>query len=77
MERNCVKCGELIPAGRIKALPNARTCVSCSSTGMKRAVTVTSTSGEDVYTDLVILDSKNYRDIFGEDRKNTQLPDEE
>jgi hypothetical protein len=27
----CVKCGNLIPEARLKALPTAKTCVQCSS----------------------------------------------
>ena len=29
---NCTKCHEEIHPGRIKALPNAKTCVKCSTT---------------------------------------------
>jgi len=28
----CTKCQELIPAGRLKALPDTRTCTECSTT---------------------------------------------
>lgn len=28
----CIKCGEEIPAGRVKALPNIKVCVGCSTT---------------------------------------------
>ena len=31
MSRKCCKCNNQIPEGRVKALPNTRTCVSCSS----------------------------------------------
>ena len=27
----CIKCGNLIPEGRLKAVPGTRTCVRCSS----------------------------------------------
>ena len=32
---NCTKCGEVIPEGRLKALPGAKTCVACSNAKMK------------------------------------------
>ena len=32
---NCIKCGETIPEGRLKALPTAKTCVSCSGVQKK------------------------------------------
>ncbi len=38
--KNCVKCGEIIPEGRLKALPNVKTCVSCVSTKKYGVVSV-------------------------------------
>ncbi len=36
--RLCVKCREEINPLRLKALPSAKTCVDCSTTGAKRGV---------------------------------------
>jgi phage/conjugal plasmid C-4 type zinc finger TraR family protein len=36
-ESHCVECGEEIPEGRRRALPGARTCVSCQSARDARA----------------------------------------
>ena len=69
MTVQCIKCKEAIPEGRLKALPNATTCVSCSSSKMKRSVTVTKGEGEDTYNDIVIMDHEVYENIFG---KSTQ-----
>ena len=32
MKKHCLRCGEQIPEGRLKALPNTTTCTACSST---------------------------------------------
>jgi phage/conjugal plasmid C-4 type zinc finger TraR family protein len=34
----CIECGETIPDGRRRALPGARTCVSCQSARDKQIV---------------------------------------
>lgn len=31
--KNCVKCGNEIPEGRLKALPDTKVCTKCSSEG--------------------------------------------
>ena len=31
MEKKCIVCSSIIPEGRVKALPNARTCVEHST----------------------------------------------
>ncbi|MEA3039088.1 MAG: hypothetical protein QOE79_1601 [Sphingomonadales bacterium] len=36
-ETHCVECGDEIPEGRRRALPGARTCVSCQSARDVRA----------------------------------------
>lgn len=40
MERYCRFCGELIPEGRLKALPNTSTCVQHSQSERYGAITV-------------------------------------
>tara|TARA_R110001592_G_scaffold264852_1_gene530364 strand:+ start:252 stop:488 length:237 start_codon:yes stop_codon:yes gene_type:complete len=32
MTKKCITCKELIPEGRVKALPSTRTCTECSTT---------------------------------------------
>lgn len=36
----CVICGRVIPVARLEALPNATTCVSCSTTPRYKGFTV-------------------------------------
>jgi len=31
-ERDCERCGELIPSRRLEVLPNTRLCIECSQT---------------------------------------------
>lgn len=76
MSTLCIKCKAEIPEGRLKALPGATTCVSCSSSRMKRAVTITGGEGEDTYNDLIIMEAEEYEYIFGKDNMNT-LPFED
>ncbi len=67
----CVSCREVIPEGRLKALPGATTCVNCSSSKMKRSITVTKGEGEDTYNDLIIMDHEVYEHYFGKDIPTT------
>lgn len=63
----CIKCKQEIPEGRLKALPGATTCVNCSSSKMKRSVTITGGEGEDTYNDIIILEADEYEKIYGKD----------
>ena len=38
---NCIHCEQEINPLRLKALPGARTCVNCSTTGAKKSIIVT------------------------------------
>lgn len=71
MTVQCVRCKEEIPEGRLKALPGATTCVSCSPSKMKRSITVTKGEGEDTYNDLIIMDHEVYEQIFGKETSST------
>jgi hypothetical protein len=50
---NCEVCDQEIPAGRLKALPNTRTCTDCSEIAKVGAFTVI--SGKTEYCELQIL----------------------
>lgn len=77
MTVQCARCKDVIPEGRLKALPNATTCVNCSPSKMKRSITVTKGEGEDTYNDLIILDHEVYEHIFGKDIPATfDFPDD-
>lgn len=70
MTVQCVKCKEEIPEGRLKALPGTTTCVNCSNSRMKRAVTVVKGEREDTFNDLIIMEADEYEYIFGRDENN-------
>jgi len=60
MEIKCLHCRQPIPEGRLKVLPNTKTCVSCSTTRMKRSITITAGEGEDTYNDIIIVEADQY-----------------
>jgi RNA polymerase-binding transcription factor DksA len=62
-----------IPEGRIKALPGTTTCVNCSSSKMKRSITVTKGEGEDTYNDIIIFEADEYEKLYGKDNTSTSF----
>jgi hypothetical protein len=58
--RICIKCRETINPLRIKALPTAKTCVKCSTTGAKRGVPMMFGEKDHTWTDMVIMESDEY-----------------
>ena len=56
----CLGCGEPIHPKRIEILPNTKHCVSCSDVGRKRGVTVQRGEGDHSYTDVVIMEEKQF-----------------
>ena len=64
MARYCVGCGDVIHPKRVEILPNVRTCVDCSNTGMKRGVPVLhgNVEKDDTWVDMVFLEENEYRD---------------
>lgn len=68
MSTLCIKCKSEIPEGRLKALPGATTCVACSTSRMKRSVTIVGGEREDTYNDLIIMEADEYEYIFGPDQ---------
>lgn len=59
-ERKCLKCREAINPLRLKALPTARTCVECSTTGAKRGVPMMYGEKDHTWTDMVIMDPEEF-----------------
>lgn len=56
MEKKLCKCGEEIPAGRLKALPKTTTCTKCSQTG--RVTGHPMITGKTTYSELQIVDAE-------------------
>jgi hypothetical protein len=58
--RRCIKCKEEINPLRIKALPSAKTCVECSTTGAKRGVPMMFGEKDHTWTDMVIMNPDEF-----------------
>jgi len=58
--KNCKFCSEQIHPKRLEILPNAETCVKCSTTGKKAGVTVTVGKGDHTYNDIVIMEPEDF-----------------
>jgi hypothetical protein len=69
--RNCVYCKQEINPLRIKALPTAKTCVDCSTTGAKRGVPMMFGEKDHTWTDMVIMEPEEF-DKF--EKLNNQKP---
>jgi len=72
----CVKCGDIIPEGRLKALPGTKTCVNCSGTKMKGVVTLMKGEGDHTWIETIHLDHDDYQKYMEQESK-TKLPREE
>lgn len=64
--KNCIICGEEIPAGRLKALSNTETCVKCSDVGRKKGFPVI--TSKTTYSELDIVDEHTYKVLSGWNR---------
>ena len=60
MAVECQGCGEEIHPKRLEILPNTKHCVACSDVGRKRGVTVQRGEGDHSYTDVVIMEEKQF-----------------
>jgi hypothetical protein len=70
--RICIKCREIINPLRIKALPTAKTCVECSTTGAKRGVPMMFGEKDHTWTDIVLMEPEQY-DVYEKQQKNYTL----
>jgi len=68
----CKICGELIPEGRLKALPNTSTCVICSNSEKKVGFRVI--TGKNTYTELDIVDQETYQKLTNQQERKGQSP---
>lgn len=58
MEKSCIKCGNNIPSGRLKALPKTDTCIECSDVNRKCGFRVI--TGKTTYSELQLVDEKTF-----------------
>ena len=64
MNIKCIKCGDEINPLRVKALPNTRVCINCSTTGAYKAITTTEGKGDHTYNSIKILTSEQHEDYI-------------
>ena len=65
-KQKCVRCEDLIPELRLKALPGTKTCVNCSDVKTKKPVTVQLGEGDHTYNELVILEDEQFTKYMGQ-----------
>ncbi len=59
---NCIHCNSEIPEARMKALPNAKTCVSCSETGRVYGFAVV--SGKTTYSEIQLVSEETAQELY-------------
>ena len=68
----CTICGNEIPHGRLKALPNAKTCVNCSTTGKVHGRPVI--TGKTTYSEIEIISDESADELNRLDKsRNVQI----
>ena len=73
----CIKCGELIPEGRLKALPGTKTCTACSNAKMKGVVTIMKGEGDHTWIETIHLEHdehQKYMEAENRLRKQGNIP---
>jgi hypothetical protein len=61
--RLCIKCKEEINTLIIKALPTAKTCVECSTTGAKRGMPVMFGDKDNTWVDVVLMEPEEFEKL--------------
>jgi RNA polymerase-binding transcription factor DksA len=69
---DCIKCGNEIPSGRLKALPNTVTCVNCSTAAPKRGFRII--EGKTSYSALDIVDQEKYNELTAKQARKGMSP---
>jgi hypothetical protein len=70
---NCIHCKEEINPLRLKALPGAKTCVSCSTTGAKKGVIVTLGEKDHTCNEIVFLEDDNQYEKYLKSQEPTKF----
>ena len=68
----CIKCGNQIPEGRLKALPDTKTCVNCSSVDKIRGFRII--TGKTTYTALQLVDAKKFKELTAKQARRGMAP---
>ena len=60
---NCIHCKQEINPLRLKALPNTKTCVNCSTASPKKGITQMFGEKDHTWNDIQIVSSQQAMDI--------------
>ena len=71
--RLCIKCKEEITPLRIKALPTAKTCVECSTTGAKRGMPVMFGDKDNTWVDVVLMEPDEFEKLEKANKKKVSF----
>jgi hypothetical protein len=75
--RLCVYCKQEINPLRLKALPSAKTCVDCSTTGAKRGVPMMFGEKDHTWTDMIIMEPEDLNRYETVKNQKSRFDDEE
>jgi hypothetical protein len=67
--RYCKSCGEQIHPKRIEIIPNATSCVPCSTTEKRGAVTVMKGEGDHTWVETVFMEREDYNKYMEQEGK--------
>ena len=56
----CIKCTIVIQPLRIKALPNTRVCVNCSTSGAYKTISTTHGEGDNTWNDIQVMTPEQF-----------------
>ncbi len=73
----CIYCKQEINPLRLKALPNVKTCVDCSTTGAKRGMPMMFGEKDDTWTDMVIMEPEDLDRYESVKKQKSRFDDEE
>jgi hypothetical protein len=71
--RLCIKCKEEINPLRLKALPTAKTCVECSTTGAKRGMPVMFGDKDNTWVDVVLMEPDEFERLEKANKKKVSF----
>jgi RNA polymerase-binding transcription factor DksA len=65
----CIHCNEEIHPKRLEILPNAKTCVACSTTQKKGGLTVMKGTGDHTWIETIPMEHDDYQKIVKAENK--------
>ena len=74
MSKKCVKCGEDIHEGRLKALPKTKVCIECSCA--KKVAGFALITGKNTYSEIQIVDQETSEELRKLQERKGQSPAE-